>query len=321
MRSWERWWQRPQRSRLRQIVFQVHRWLGLVLSAYVVMLSLTGSVLVYRRELTRLLDVKAPAYDATATPLSAEQLRAAALRVFPDHRVLEVDASITRRSPIAEVWIERGGERRERAFNPYTGADLGDAYPSGLKAIVWVANLHDDLLLGRTNRWVNGVGSILVTMLTLSGIVVWWPGVTSWRRAVAVQWRTRWRRFNWDLHRASGFWLFPLMLNWSITGIYLALPVAFLKAIDYLSPADGAPGMRAGDVLLDWLTRIHFGRWPNPFFKALWFAIGLAPALLAVTGVMMWWSRARRRSVKEHTPAPAFEPPGVAAATGSVTQT
>jgi uncharacterized iron-regulated membrane protein len=47
----QRWVRQPQRVWLRRAVFQVHLWSGISLGLYVVFISLTGSVLVYRNEL------------------------------------------------------------------------------------------------------------------------------------------------------------------------------------------------------------------------------------------------------------------------------
>ena len=55
--------------------------------------------------------------------------------------------------------------------------------------------------------------------------------------------------------------------------------------------------------LLDWSTRIHFGRWPNPLLKALWCFMGLVPTVLAVTGLVMWWNRSLRHQAKGHAAA------------------
>src|SRR5207244_2842693 len=60
---------------------------------------------------------------------------------------------------------------------------------------------------------------------------------------------------------------------------------------------------RPGDAALRWLTRLHFGRWPNAWLKAAWAAVGLVPAVMFVTGVVMWWNRVvrtrRLRAVEE----------------------
>jgi uncharacterized iron-regulated membrane protein len=279
--------------------FQIHLWTGVALSLYVILLSLTGSVLVYRVELTRAFDIRRPVFDPSARVLSAEELRNAAARVFPDHDVVNVDTRMSDRDPIVEVVIARKGEHRRRAFNPYTGEDLGDWYPLGVRAIILVAHLHDDLLLDRHLRSVNGVGAILLTVLVLAGAIIWWPGVRTWRQALTVKWRACWPRVSFDLHRASGFWLYLLILNWSLTGIYLAFPTPITHALEYLTPAPIGAGASWTDFILQWSTRSHFGRWPNPVMKALWALMGLVPAVLAVTGLVIW----ANRSLRHHTTA------------------
>ena len=48
MSSWQQWLHHPERSRLRQALFHIHLWIGAILSAYILWMSFTGSVLVFR---------------------------------------------------------------------------------------------------------------------------------------------------------------------------------------------------------------------------------------------------------------------------------
>jgi len=50
---WEQWLQQPQRLRLHSSLFQLHFWIGSVASAYVALMSITGSIIVYRNELSK----------------------------------------------------------------------------------------------------------------------------------------------------------------------------------------------------------------------------------------------------------------------------
>jgi len=51
MTVWKRWVEHPQRLWLRRFLFQAHLWSGIALGLYILMISVTGSVLVYRNEL------------------------------------------------------------------------------------------------------------------------------------------------------------------------------------------------------------------------------------------------------------------------------
>src|SRR5450631_4194359 len=51
MSKLEEWVRRPQSVWLRKALFQVHLWTGIGVGLYILLISLTGSVLVYRNEL------------------------------------------------------------------------------------------------------------------------------------------------------------------------------------------------------------------------------------------------------------------------------
>lgn len=296
MSVWQRWLRQPQRVWLRRAAFQIHLWSGIAIGLYIVMLSITGSALVYRNELDRYFASPRPRFDAKATRLTTEQLRAAAERLYPGYTITRVGEQITRRNPTIEIWAERGSEKKERLFDPYTGADLGASVTQGEYFVLWLARLHDELLFDRPGRFWNGVGSAVSTVLVLTGLVVWWPGSSRWKRSLGVRSSAGWRRFNWDLHSALGFWLFLFMLMWGVSGFYLGVPEPFSTFVDSISNPEDYLGDRPGDVVLSWLTRLHFGRWRgSPTLKAVWALVGLVPAIMFVTGVIMWWNRVLRK--------------------------
>jgi uncharacterized iron-regulated membrane protein len=297
---WNQWVRQPQQLWLRRAFFQVHLWAGLAIGLYIVLLSITGSALVYRNELDRFFSTPRPRFDANAKRLSADEMRAAAERAYPGWAITRVGDRVTRRNPTVEIWVERGSEKKERLFDPYTGADLGESVTQGEYFVLWLARLHDELLLDRPGRYWNGVGSAVMTALCLSGLIVWWPGSARWKRSLKIKWSSGWRRFNWDLHSALGFWLFLFLLMWGISGVYLGIPEPFSNFVDAISDPDDFLGERPGDIALLWLTRLHFGRWREagswaPYLKAIWFVVGLVPAVMFVTGAIMWWNRVLRR--------------------------
>ena len=51
MTLWQRWLKRPQDVWIRKALFQVHLWTGIAIGLYIAMISVTGSILVYRVEL------------------------------------------------------------------------------------------------------------------------------------------------------------------------------------------------------------------------------------------------------------------------------
>jgi uncharacterized iron-regulated membrane protein len=296
MSWWRRWVRQPQTVFLRKAAFQVHLWIGLSLGLYIVMLSLTGSFLVFRREMDEAFRTQVPAYDKDATVLTTEQITGHARSLYPDYEITYVSEGFRPRNPSILVTLERGGEVKERLFNPYTGADLGDSFTWRSRALLWVVNLHDELLFDRAGRWWNGFLSGIVTLLCLSGAVVWWPGSSRWRRGMSVKLKGGWRRMNFDLHSALGFWMFSLLFIWAVSGIYLGIPDPFTSTAQYFAGpnGDGTIGLWIETAML-WMTRLHFGRWRNVPLQILWVILGLVPAVLFVTGTIMWWQRVVRR--------------------------
>ena len=199
---WRLWLQQPQRLRLHNYLFQLHFWVGAVAGAYLALMSITGSIIVFRDQLSR--------------------------------------------------W----------------------------RAVEWLVKVHTNLLAGSVGRVVNGIGGGSLTLLCLTGAIIWWPGLKYWRRSLQVNWRASFPRINWDLHSAFSFWCFAFVLLWGITGFYFAFPQAF-SILFVLDPAD-----RITDQWLFWLSELHFGRF-NRLTEALWAALGLVPGVLAFTGTFI----------------------------------
>ncbi len=53
MIAWQQWLRHPERSRVRNAFFQIHLWLGAVVAAYILLMSLSGSAIVFRNELPK----------------------------------------------------------------------------------------------------------------------------------------------------------------------------------------------------------------------------------------------------------------------------
>src|SRR5204863_9877360 len=98
MSGWQRWLQQPQRVWLRRAPFQVHIWTGLTLGLYVVVLSATGSALVYRRELVARFRTPIPLLDKTADRRSIDQARSTAEPAYPDYNDTDTQESTTPRT-------------------------------------------------------------------------------------------------------------------------------------------------------------------------------------------------------------------------------
>ncbi len=230
-KDWHRWIYQPQALPLRRVLYLVHLWLGIAVGLYVVIISVSGSAVVFRRELTR--------------------------------------------------WLLPGG------IVPDTG------YPWTLVILEWLVDLHDNLLAGSVGRDLNGVGAIFITVIILTGACIWWPGRKRWKQSLMIQ-RTHVRRFSWHLHSAIGFWSLILLFGWSVTGIYFAFPEPFEWFFNKFD-SDPLDFQRPGEGILLVLIDLHFGRFGGLAIRTLWVFLGLLPAILFVTGSIIWWKRIQKK--------------------------
>jgi uncharacterized iron-regulated membrane protein len=308
---WQRWIRHPQTAWLRRAIFQLHLWSGIGIGLYVVLVSVTGSVLVYRNELFRVTTRDPIIVTASGPRLTDEQLTRAATRAYPGYAVTDISRARNLDQAVT-VSLTLSTDRKDRLFNPYTGEDLGDSVPLGFWLVSKLLELHDDLLAGRTGRTVNGVGALLIVVLGCTGIVVWWPGIKTWRRSLTVHRNVGWQRFTWDLHSMLGFWSFGFILLFAVSGAYLGNPEPFQDLADRLEPpTDANIGTRIGDQAIYWLAYLHFGRINgigipcsgpglcDQTTKLTWAVIGLAPAGMFVTGAVMWWNRVVRKKLRQ----------------------
>src|SRR6202161_1187247 len=87
MTFWDRWLRRPQSLWLRKALFQIHLWTGIGLGIYVVLISVSGSAIVFRNELYKSL-WPGPKIVAMSGPrLSKESLKDAIHREWPQYNI------------------------------------------------------------------------------------------------------------------------------------------------------------------------------------------------------------------------------------------
>jgi uncharacterized iron-regulated membrane protein len=334
MGTFQQFWRQPQRLWLRKALFQIHLWTGIGAGLYILVISISGSIVVFKNEVYRANDSPVIIVAGAGERMTSEQISSAARKVWPGYEVTSLYEYEDNPKRAVEVRLERGNRSKNRLFDPYTGADLGRSVPWQISVMSWFEDLHFNLFSGKIGRQINAAGAVLWTVLGLSGMIVWWQGIQKWKRGLLVRLKSGWKRVNWDLHSSLGFWTLLLTLMWGVTGVFMAIPDPFRAAVDYLEPpqpvtrgrggrgqpqgaqdagvpqqarqARGQPQRgicgriprietRVGDRILRCAYAWHFGNFAGIKVKVAWFILGLAPALLFLTGMLMWVNRVIRK--------------------------
>lgn len=368
----------PRRLWIRKAIFQVHLWAGVLLTLYLVVIALTGSVLVFESELTGFALPAGITRTQPSNPMPVAEVVAAVQRAYPGA------ATDLLTVPLPSVPAYRLALRTAdgHRHNLLADAATGRLVEAPRTWVQWVHDLHVYLLLNpRYGMQVNAAGAAVLLLLTVTGLLLWWGGLRNWTRGLRVNLRASWRRINYDLHSAIGFWTLLLSFWWALSGMYFgfyrpiargvdavftvrnmhapaALPASqtagrvplatVLRAAQAASPrgrlyslsnadlhsptayasmdlgerggflhrdivcigtADGrvlsvwhyADKHSAGDWILWLMHPLHFGTEWGLLVKVLWFVLGLSPAVLALTGLMMYWNRCLRHKLHSVT--------------------
>ena len=228
--------QRPRPTLLRRVCFQIHLWAGVAVSLYIAAIGISGSILVFKDELMpRPKLAGAPAKPAACTP---ETLLAAVDAALADRSGAQVVLAScpTDANPFYQVTVKPGAAAAITEYvNPATDQVAGTVNQSD-SWIGWVDHFHLDLLLQNNGRQWNGAGAAALVALVLTGLVLWWPGIRNWTRALKVDLRLGWRRINYDLHSALGIWTVLFTAVWAVTGVYFAWERPFESIISAISP-------------------------------------------------------------------------------------
>jgi uncharacterized iron-regulated membrane protein len=218
----------PRTVRWRNWMFQVHLWVGLVLGLLVGIVCLTGAIVVFRYELNRL-TVPGTAYVAEqAERLSIDELTRRIQADRPGDRLVQANFD----GGPGTAWNFRtqspDGHRIHTFINQYTGEITGQENYQ-YKLLQWIFDLHAYLLAGDTGMLLNGFVGLAAVVLSLTGLIVWWPGAARWRFGFRYLWGARWPRQNYDMHKVVGFYLSLIVAFVSVTGAYFSFPNLYAR--------------------------------------------------------------------------------------------
>lgn len=249
-----------------------HRWAGLTLALFLGVAGLTGSLLPWVEELEAL---TAPhLHNSTWTGVPDPQtVRDGVLQRYPgtavDFLPLTVEPGKALRLHLS--WLDPAtGLEREHGngapewddlfLNPVTGAEQGrrewGAIDQGVKNLMpFLYRLHYSLALGNLGMFIFGVAALVWTLDCFVGFYLTFPprAPKPAKASFLERWHPSWRvrrkstpyKLSFDLHRAGGLWVWPLLLVFAWSSVSFNLPQVFLPAMSALGGED--PRM----VLLD----------------------------------------------------------------------
>jgi uncharacterized iron-regulated membrane protein len=231
-------------GRARAASVTIHRWAGLLLGSYVILVALTGIFLVWNRNIDAWLNPQMLRPAAVASPASVESMDAATRAVVAagDCSLRFPDDVITAHRAICVV-----GDRTVEVALSSDATVLGVRYWDDYGVRPWllvhtVHALHAELLIGAEGRTIVGIGGILMLVMLITGVVNWWPrGRGAWRHAARFPLKGPSRRLVFNFHRVGGLYMVLILSASTLSGLYLCFPDQIDAAVDVVAPFAEAP--------------------------------------------------------------------------------
>jgi uncharacterized iron-regulated membrane protein len=234
---------------LKRVAFLVHLALGLGTGLWLVLVSLTGSLIVFRAEMEAALHPALTRVPAGPGRAPLQPMLDGARTAFPGATFHTVNLP-TEPGGTVSFWGHDAAGRSFHAYaNPHTGEPLGsDLADDNLTE--WLYLFHAQLLGGGLGEQINGLGAILWVAVIATGLILWWPRTgRTWLDGMRVRWSAGSPRRNYDLHRAVGFWAALPLLLVVVTGAYFPFKAPFrwlAETVTGTTAAENSPARPTG---------------------------------------------------------------------------
>ncbi len=212
---------------LRRSLLALHQWVGLAAGLFLIVISVSGSALVFENEIDRALNPSTSFVTPGAQPLPIETLIARVQAAFPKDQV--AGARIADRRNQAYEFSLRS--RQGVMVDPYTGNILG-LRNHETSVARWIHLLHTRLVADKIGEAMVGWFSVAMLGLAITGLVLWWP-----RKILKVGPASSWKRTNFDLHNVLGLYSSLVMLFITLSGVLIAFEKVTDPLVRRLNPA------------------------------------------------------------------------------------
>jgi len=222
----------------RKFLLNVHLWIGVGACLLLVLLGVTGAMLTFEYKLDHVLYPSLAFVTPQAQRLPLAQLADGVKKQYPQARIAGLDLSASSPAPdLAYAFQVMNGKQRLQVFvNQYTGQVLGARDPA--KAfMVFVHQLHSNLLGGPALKAITTWGSVILCLLAISGIYLWWP-----RKIFGANLKANGRRINFDLHNSIGLYASLFVFIFAFTAVVMHWEEEFYPVANGLTrSADDLP--------------------------------------------------------------------------------
>ena len=214
-------------GRTRTWVFWGHLVAGCIAGLVILVMSATGALLAFQPQMLDWLerDQRYVSIPRDAVPLGPSAILRQAAAARP-HDAVATIMIVSDPSRSATVTF---GPRATLFVDPYSGRVLGSGAPRAralFRSLTewhrWLGAAGDRKPVGKA---LTGAANLAFLTLAVSGVFLWWPRRWTRQRLKAVTVPDLWaqgrvRDYNW--HHVAGFWLAPVLIVLTVTGVVIS---------------------------------------------------------------------------------------------------
>ncbi|MBM3553848.1 MAG: PepSY domain-containing protein [Alphaproteobacteria bacterium] len=239
----------------------LHRWSGLAMAGFLIVVGLTGSLLAFWLEINHWLTPELYPGERAGIELDAATLARRAEALVPQAQARTVYLGYPGSAMIG-MQARDGAPPLDFNFvhlDPIDGHELGRVSWRGLPGrkndiMPFVYRLHENLALSEIGAWILGIVALIWTLDCFVGFYLTLPlTMKSGGKSYFSRWKPAWLikvsgsfyRVNFDLHRAGGLWLWAMLLIFAWSSVYWNLNGFYTQAtrlfFDYEPPVRAQP--------------------------------------------------------------------------------
>ena len=214
---------------IRTAVFWVHLAIGCVAGLVILVMSVTGVLLAFERQINAWAD--APAVLQTESQSATESLLDTILANLKNAGQGVPSELILHRSPKAPMEA-RFGRDRTLYLNPWSGVIVGEPAKGTRTFFNFVERVHRSLGMGMQSalgRGATGAANLAILFMLLSGLYLWLPRAFNFaglKTRILLRRGLVGRTREWNWHHVAGIWAVLPLLFIVLTGVIMSYPWA-----------------------------------------------------------------------------------------------
>ncbi len=199
-------------------VWRWHFYAGLFCIPFVVVLSISGSIYLFKQEIESWIDRPYDRLAVVGRPAKAAEQITAALAAFPGssfqaYELPQDDSDAVR------VIVDRGGEATRVYVHPESLMIL-HSVAEGDRLMRWIFRIHGELLMGNRGSAIVELASSWAIVMIATGLFLWWPrGASRLGGIIYPRLRNGPRVFWRDIHSVTGLWVSGFALVLLLSGL------------------------------------------------------------------------------------------------------